>query len=167
MIASACAGDWVVVSGAETMRESTSRSVGRQIMTVQPEPAKFPRRRKFRLWLVWHFAVAPPAPLDDQNFASVASVLLRQCLLSLNGNVAPGYAGALVPERWDDLPPEQSQQLRSSEPVCVCVCARAPARTGVALPTLERHPRTSVSYRGRMLSPTCAGPKGRRAACHA
>eukprot|EP01006_Ploeotia_vitrea_P017059 TRINITY_DN48078_c0_g2_i2.p1 TRINITY_DN48078_c0_g2~~TRINITY_DN48078_c0_g2_i2.p1 ORF type:complete len:362 (+),score=4.83 TRINITY_DN48078_c0_g2_i2:43-1128(+) len=91
-------GDWLILSQSQCVPEDVLRDLAIKVMTLEPNPEKFPNRRKFRLWIVVHFPIAPPSPLTVESIP-LPNLLVRQSLLSINGQVET--ITGKVPERGE------------------------------------------------------------------
>jgi hypothetical protein len=95
-------GDWVYITNVEEASSDTLRSISKTLVTLAPEPKRFPRREFFRIW----FGVAKEFDIND-NMITLPRLLLQNAIVA-RGKTKHEQAS---PTKWCKKLPEVSELL--------------------------------------------------------
>lgn len=88
-------GDWVYLSEMELASQNILRKIGVILSTLRPDPKNFPRRERFRLWLVFDSEVS----LDENVNPQLPQLLAQHCIVAhKNSPVASKWVKRLPQE---------------------------------------------------------------------
>lgn len=102
-------GDWVYLTQCEDAPPDSLRRIGLQMMTLQPDPKRYPRRELFRLWLV----VKKPLNLNDTIHTIFPQVITKNALVGRAA--APPGSGCSSPEKLQKKLPAEPPLYEKEE----------------------------------------------------
>lgn len=99
-------GDWVYLTNVEEATPEVLRSIATTLVTLKPDPKRFPRREHFRVF----FTVQKPIDMNDNISSPFPRLMLQNAILARRLTTAEGGS----PTKWLKHLPEE-ENLRTVE----------------------------------------------------